>query len=272
MAHRVFVTDLGDARLDPYARLTEHQLRSSLEAERGLFVAESRTVVEVALDYGAEPLSFLVDERDLAASERVLERAGAGVPAYVLPHEEVARLTGFRLARGLLCAMRRPPARTVGEVIDGARHVAVLEDLVDVANVGALFRSAAALGADAVVLSPRCADPLSRRALRVSMGCALKLPWARAERDAWPAATIGELRARGFSTIALALEPGAVSLDDPTLLRSERRALLFGNEGAGLAPETLAACERTAVIPMARGVDSLNVAASSAVAFWQLFR
>ena len=271
MARTIRVSDLGDERLRVFSRLTNKQLRGSLVEEDGVLVAESRMVVEVALDEGVEPLAFLVDERDLESSGEVLARAGDDVPAYVLPHEQIEQLTGFRLTRGLLCAMRRPRPLAVGEVLEGARHVVVVEDLVDVSNVGALFRNAAALGADSVVLSPRCADPLSRRSVRVSMGCVFKLPWARAERDAWPAATLSALRERGFSTIALALEPGAVALDDPVLLAADRRALLFGSEGYGLTRAALAACDHTAVIPMAHGVDSLNVAASSAVAFWQLF-
>lgn len=272
MARVVRLDSLDDARLDVYARLTEHQLRNRLEPGSGVVIAESRMVVEVALDCGAQPLSFLVDERDLEASAGVLARAGDDVDAYALPHEEVARLTGFRMTRGLLCALRRPPERSVAEAVDGARRVAVIEDLVDVANVGALFRSAAALGADAVVLSPRCADPLCRRALRTSMGTVFRVPWARAAAGEWPEATLEGLRARGFSVYALALEDDAVPLDDPSLQMSRRRALVFGTEGTGLARRTLEACDRSVVIPMARGVDSLNVAASSAVAFWQLFR
>ena len=272
MARLIHVSDLSDERLDVYARLTEHQLRNALEVGRGVLVAESRMVVEVALECGVRPRSLLVDERDLAASEALLARVGDDVPAYVVPHDQVARLTGFRLTRGLLCEMCRPDPCTVDEVTRDARRVVVLEDLVDVTNVGALFRNAAALGADAVVLSPRCADPLSRRAVRVSMGCVFKLPWARAEAGEWPAATLAGLRARDFSCLALALEPGAVPLDDPALAPADRRALLFGNEGHGLSRAALDACDRTAIIPMARGVDSLNVAASSAVALWQLFR
>lgn len=272
MARLVKLDAIEDERLDVFARLTEHQLKNALDVERGVMVAESRLVVEVALDCGAEPLAFLVDEKDVGSSGDVLERAGGEVPAYVLPHDEIARLTGFRLTRGLLCAMRRPRELTLAEALAGARRVAVLEDLVDVANVGALFRNAAALGADAVILSPRCADPLCRRALRVSMGCALKLPWARAVAGEWPEATLGSLRDQSFSCIALALDERAAPLDDPALAAGGKRALLFGSEGPGLSARALACCDRTAIIPMARDVDSLNVAASSAVAFWQLFR
>ena len=271
MVRVVRLSDLSDGRLDVFARLTNNQMRGDLVSEGGVLVAESRMVVEVALEEGVEPIAFLVDERDLESSLGLLSRASGDVEAYVLPHEQIELLTGFRLTRGLLCAMRRPRSLTVGEALEGARRVVVVEDLVDVSNVGALFRNAAALGADAVILSPCCADPLSRRSVRVSMGCVFKLPWARAARGDWPGATLSALRERGFSTIALALEPGAVALDDPALLAGDRRALLFGSEGYGLSRAALKACDHTAIIPMARGVDSLNVAASSAVAFWQLF-
>ena len=215
MVRVVRLSDLSDGRLDVFARLTNNQMRGDLVSEGGVLVAESRMVVEVALEEGVEPLAFLVDERDLDSSLDLLSRVSDDVEAYVLPHEQIELLTGFRLTRGLLCAMRRPRSLTVGEALEGARRVVVVEDLVDVSNVGALFRNAAALGADAVILSPRCADPLSRRSVRVSMGCVFKLPWARAERGDWPGATLSALRERGFSTIALALEPGAVTLDDP---------------------------------------------------------
>ena len=273
MAVPVRLDDLGDPRLDAYARLTEHQLRSLVEEERAMLVAETRLVVEAALDARVEPLSFLVDERHLESVRDLLGRTGDDVPAFVLPHDQMERLTGYRVTRGLLCAMRRPRPRSVGEVLEGARHVAVIEDLVDVTNVGALFRSAAALGADGVILSPRCADPYVRRAVRPSMGTFFSVPWARAKKDDWPEATIGALRERGFSVLALALEPDAVPLDEPSLTEgSGRRALLFGSEGYGLSRRALDACDRSVIIPMAHGVDSLNVAASSAVAFWQLFR
>lgn len=266
------IESLDDARLDVYARLSDHQLRNRLDAERGVVVAESRLVVEVALDSGLEVLSLLVDERDLEASEGLLERVGNDVAAYVLPHEQVKRLVGYQVTRGLLAALRRPRPLTPDEALAHARRVAVLEDLVDVTNVGALFRSAAALGADAVLLSPRCADPLVRRAVRVSMGTVFRVPWARFDARDWPTAALSGLRGRGFDVMAMALVEGAVPLDDASLLSSERRALVFGTEGTGLARRTIEACDRSVVIPMGRGVDSLNVAASSAVAFWQLFR
>ena len=272
MAAIVHLGSLDDPRLDVFARLTDHQLRARVEAERGVLVAETRLVVEVALDSGVRPLSFLVDERHVDALSGLLARAGDEVPAFVLPHDQMERLTGYRVTRGLLCAMARPAARGVSEVVAGARRVALVEDLVDVTNVGALFRSAAALGADAAVLSPRCADPYVRRAVRTSMGTVFTVPWARAAEGDWPSATLARLRDEGFALYAMALEPGAVPLDDSSLLGAEKRALLFGSEGYGLSREALLGCDRTVIIPMAHGVDSLNVAASSAVAFWQLFR
>lgn len=258
-----------DTRLDAYVRLTDRQLRSKLEPEKGVLIAESRLVVEVALDAGLEPLSFLVDDARLESCTDLIERAGC--VSYVLPHEQMERLTGFNVNRGLLCAMRRPHPRTVELALLGARHVAVLEDLVDVTNVGAVFRSAAALGADAVLLSPRCADPLGRRAVRVSMGTVFQVPWARVDDDAWPAGIVGDLRGRGFSCLSMALEEGAVPIDDPSVSSAEKVALFFGCEGYGLTRPTLDAVGRSVIIPMSNGVDSLNVAASSAVAFWELF-
>ena len=271
MPHTVRLTTLSDERLDVFARLTEHQLRRSLEAERGILIAETRLAVESALEAGVEAVSFLVDEHHLTSCAELLERAG-DMPVFVLPSEEMSQLTGYKVTRGLLCAMRRPAERSVSDVLADARHVAVIEDLVDVTNVGALFRSAAALGVDAVVLSPGCADPYCRRSVRVSMGCAFKVPWARAEKGAWPQATFDEMRAAGLEVCAMALAPEAVPLDDASLVPGAPRALVFGSEGWGLHQKTLDACDRTVIIPMAAGVDSLNVAASSAVAFWQLFR
>lgn len=272
MASATRLTSLDDPHLDVFARLTDHQLRARVEAARGVLVAETRLVVEVALDRGVRPLSYLVDERHLETCADLLARAGDEVPAFVLPHDQMERLTGYRVTRGLLCAMERPAPRPVCDVVAGARRVALVEDLVDVTNVGALFRSAAALGADAVVLSPRCADPYVRRALRTSMGTVFTVPWARAAEGEWPRGTFDLLREAGFACYAMALEPDAVPLDDPSLLAAEKRALAFGSEGYGLTRAALDACDRSVIIPMAHDVDSLNVAASSAVAFWQLFR
>jgi tRNA G18 (ribose-2'-O)-methylase SpoU len=265
----VRVDSAEDQRLDAYVRLTDRQLRSKLEPENAVLIAESRLVVEVALDAGLEPLSFLVDDARLESCADLIERAGC--VAYVLPHDQMEQLTGFNVNRGLLCAMRRLKPRTVEQVLLGARHVAVLEDLVDVTNVGAVFRSAAALGADAVLLSPRCADPLGRRAVRVSMGTVFQVPWARVDAGAWPMGIVADLRDRGFECLSMALEKGAVPIDDPLLASAEKIALFFGCEGYGLARATLDAVGRSVIIPMSNGVDSLNVAASSAVAFWELF-
>jgi len=262
---------LDDPRLDAYVRLTDCQLRSHLEPEQGILVVESRLAVEVALDEGIAPLSLLVDETRLAHNHDLVERMGEDCPVFVLGHEEMSGLTGYNVTRGLLCAMRRPRTREVPEVLADARNVAVLENLVDVTNVGAVFRSAAALGADAVLLSPKCADPLCRRAVRVSMGTVLQVPWARVDEREWPCGIVDDLHARGFSCLALALDDSAVTIDSPRLAGQGRRALFFGSEGYGLSEGALAACDRKVIIPMSNGVDSLNVAASSAVAFWELF-
>ena len=249
---KVRIESADDPRLDTYVRLTDHQLRNKLEPEKGVLIAESRLVVEVALDAGLEPLSFLVDDARLESCADLIERAGC--VAYVLPHDQM-----------------EPRPQAVEQVLLGARHVAVLEDLVDVTNVGAVFRSAAALGADAVLLSPRCADPLGRRAVRVSMGTVFQVPWARVDAGAWPTDFVTDLRGRGFTCLSMALEEGAVPIDAPGLASAEKVALFFGCEGYGLARATLDAVGRSVIIPMSNGVDSLNVAASSAVAFWELF-
>lgn len=264
------VADEADERLAPYARLTEHQLRNRLDESRGMLVCESRIAIEVALAEGVEPLSLLTDESHLDAQRDLIARLAPDVPVYVLPRERLQRLIGFRLERGPLCAMRRPRTPPVEEVLEGARSVAVLEGLVDVSNVGAVFRSAAALDVDAVLVAPTCADPFVRRAVRVSMGTVFQVPWARVEKDAWPRATMTLLRERGFTCCAMALEEGALPLDDPSLAALDRVALLFGSEGTGLTRPVIEACDRTVIIPMSHGVDSLNVAASSAVAFWEL--
>jgi len=262
---------LDDPRLDAYVRLTDRQLRNRLEPERGILVVESRIAVEVALGEGLVPLSLLVDEVRLAHNQDLVESLGEDCPVFVLGHDEMSRLTGYNVTRGLLCAMRRPRAREVSEVLAGAGNVAVLENLVDITNVGAVFRSAAALGADAVLLSPKCADPLCRRAVRVSMGTVFQVPWARVDERAWPCGIAHDLHERGFSCLALALDDSAVAIDSPGLAGQGRRALFFGSEGYGLSDEALAACDQKVIIPMSNGVDSLNVAASSAVAFWELF-
>jgi tRNA G18 (ribose-2'-O)-methylase SpoU len=260
--------DEGDARLDAYLRLTDAQLRNRLEPERGIVICESEIAVRQALESGIEPLSMLVSERRLGALGDLVSLVG-DVPVYVLPDEAAERLTGYRLHRGVLCALRRPKPMAPEDVVRDARRVAVLVDLVDVANVGAIFRSAAALGVDAVLVSESCADPWCRRAVRVSMGTVFRVPWARLAGDT-TAEGMSWLRERGFACAAFALRPDAMELGDPALAAKERLAMVFGNEASGLEPEVISACDLSVRIPMSREVDSLNVAASSAVAFWEL--
>lgn len=262
---------LDDERLDPYARLTQNQLRNRLEPEKGILIAESAIAIRVALASGVEPLSLLLEERQLATCADIVEVMSPEAPVFVLPEDELSKLAGYRVTRGPFCAMRRPLPPDPKEVLAGARRVAVLEGLVDVSNVGAVFRSAAALGVDAVLVAPTCADPLSRRAVRVSMGTVFQVPWARLDGP-WPQGAVDLLHTRGFTCAAMALEADALPLDDPALARADRLALFFGSEGPGLSRKVIEACDCSVVIPMAHGVDSLNVAASSAVAFWQLCR
>ena len=271
------IDTLNDPRLDPYARLTDVQLRSRIEPENAVFIAESAEVIGRALDGGMYPLSMLTAERFLPQVEGViakLQQANPAAPVFVAPAEEMQRLTGFELTRGALAAFRRPPERPVAEVVAGAHLVAVLEDIRNHTNVGAIFRSAAALGADAVLVSPACYDPLYRRAVRVSMGTVFQVPWTRIGDDAhdWAREGVPLLRELGFTTAAMALSDDSIALDDARLKACERLALVFGTEGDGLAPSTIARCDYTVRIPMQHGVDSLNVAASSAVAFWELRR
>ena len=271
------ISTLGDPQLDAYARLTEAQLRSKLEPEKALFIAESAKVIERAFEGGMEPISLLMEEKWLEGMAGLIARmetAYPELPVFIAPHAELEKLTGFELTRGALGAFRRPAPRDVREVLEGARLVAVLEDITNHTNVGAIFRSAAALGVDAVLVTPACYDPLYRRAVRVSMGTVFQVPWTRIGNDAhnWTAEGIPLLKSLGFTTAAMALSDDSVSLDDPELNASEKIALVLGTEGDGLAASTIAQCDYTVRIPMAHGVDSLNVAAASAVAFWQLRR
>ena len=261
---------LSDPRLDVFAALTNHQLRSVVEQERSIFVAETRWVVERALESGLRCVSVLVLEKKFAALSPLLERIPEDVPIYVLPSEEIEKLCGYRLTRGILAAFERPPEPDLGELVRNSRRIAVLEGLVDTTNVGAVFRSAAALSADAVILSPTCADPWCRRSVRVSMGTICQVPWAHATGP-WPDALIGLLHQEDYKIYSLALEDGAIPLGSAHLGSTERLALFFGSEGYGLSKEVIEASDATVVIPMSHEVDSLNVAASSAVAFWELF-
>ena len=272
MANIIEIRDLSAPGLDVYARLTEAQLRNRLEPEKGIFIAESPKVILRALDAGIQPLSLLMERKQIDGPARdVLARCG-DAPVYTADREVLAGLTGYALTRGVLCAMRRPALPGVEQLCAGARRVAVLEGIVDSTNVGAIFRSAAALHMDAVLLSPTCCDPLCRRAVRVSMGTVFQVPWGRIGQDAadWPDAGLARLNRLGFATAAMALSDDSVRIDDPRLAAEPRLAIVLGTEGDGLAPRTIAGCDYTVRIPMSHGVDSLNVAAASAVAFWEL--
>lgn len=274
MPQVIEISDLDAPELAVYANLTEGQLKNRAEPEKGLFIAESPKVIERALDARYEPVSLLMERRHMEGQARdVVARCGE-IPIYTAPLEVLKELTGFPLTRGVLCAMRRRPEPALEEVCAGARRIVVLEEIMNPTNVGAIFRSAAALGMDAVLLTPACSDPLYRRAVRVSMGTVFQIPWAHigcALAD-WPQRGMEKLRALGFKTVAMALEDNSVRIDDPQLMAEEKLALILGTEGEGLAAQTIADCDYTARIPMFHGVDSLNVAAASAVAFWQLRR
>ena len=274
MPNIIEIADLEAPELAVYAKLTEGQLKNRAEPEKGLFIAESPKVIDRALDAGYEPVSLLTERRHIDGQARdIIARCGA-IPVYTAELEVLKELTGFPLTRGILCAMCRRPLPTAEAVCAGARRVTVLENVVNPTNVGAIFRSAAALGMDAVLLTPACCDPLYRRAVRVSMGTVFQIPWAFLGDSVadWPQPGMERVRAMGFRTVALALEDDSVSVDDPALAREEKLALILGTEGEGLALATIADCDYTARIPMSHGVDSLNVAAASAVAFWVLGR
>ena len=272
MPNIIEITDFSAPELDVFARLTEGQLRRSTQAERGLFIAESPKVIGRALDAGFVPVSLLTQRDHIRGQARELIARCGDLPVYTADDGLLARLTGFPLTRGVLCAMKRPALPTVEDLCAGTRRVAVLEGIADPTNVGALFRSAAALDVDAVLVTPTCCDPLYRRAVRVSMGTVFQVPWTRiGETPAdWPEQGMARLQALGFKTAAMALSDQSVSLEDPALAAEERLAIVLGTEGDGLARQTIARCDYTVRIPMGHGVDSLNVAAAGAVAFWQL--
>lgn len=266
------ITDLSAPELDVFARLTEAQLRSRLEPEKGVFIAESPKVIIRALDAGFAPVSFLMERRHIAGDAAELLARWPDTPVYTAERAVLSSLTGYELTRGVLCAMHRPKLPEAETLLSEARRVAVLENIVDSTNIGAIFRSAAALGIDAILLTPSCCDPLCRRAVRVSMGTVFQVPWARlGEKSAdWPDAGMDRLHKLGFKTAAMALDDRAVSVEDPALQAEDKLAIVLGTEGDGLAANTIAQCDYTVMIPMQHGVDSLNVAAASAVAFWQL--
>jgi len=261
----IHIETLEIADLLPYTRLTEAQLRNRLEPEKGIFICESLKVVRVALERGYRPLSFLCEEQYIEHQLSTL-KFDETVPVYTAPREKLAQLTGYELTRGFLCAMRRPQLPTPAELCDGKRRIALLDGVVNSTNTGAIFRAATALGIEALLLTTTCCDPLNRRSVRVSMGTVLQMPWGYIEGEH----AIEALRSMGFTTIALALSDKAESIDSPTLQRHERIAIVMGTEGDGLPAQVIASCDHVAMIPMQKGVDSLNVAAAAAVAFWQL--
>lgn len=272
MPNIIEITDFHAPELDPYARLTQNQLRNRLEPEKGIFIAESPKVIDRALDAGYKPVSLLMERKQITGpAVGILSRCG-DAPVYTADREMLAELTGFELTRGVLCAFHRPAPRPVEELCKNARRVAVLEGIVDSTNVGAIFRSAAALNMDAVLINPSCCDPLCRRAVRVSMGTVFQVPWGQlGETPAdWPEKGMDILHSLGFKTAAMALSDRSVSIDDEQLAKEPKLAIVLGTEGDGLAAGTIASCDYTVRIPMSHGVDSLNVAAASAVAFWQL--
>ncbi len=272
MSHIIHITDFSDPALDVFARLTEAQLRNKLEPEKGIFIAESAKVIRTALQAGYEPVSMLMERRHIEGQGAELIAMCPDTPVYTAEASVLEKLTGYKVTRGVLCAMRRRPPCTVEEVCAKARRIAILESIVDTTNIGAIFRSAAALGMDAVLVTPTCGDPLYRRAVRVSMGTVFQIPWARiGDTPAdWPQQGMEQLRALGFKTAALALRDDSVSIDDPKLAAEDKLAVILGTEGDGLMASTIDAADYTVKIPMAHGVDSLNVGNAAAVAFWEL--
>ena len=274
MRELIEITDFHAPELDIYARLTETQLRSAHGIENSLFIAESPNVIERALDGGCVPESLVMLPKMLEGREAgipIMERCG-DIPVYVAKEDCLKQLTGFPLTRGVLCAMRRPPVPKAEDLLKDSSRVVVLEDVMNPTNLGAIFRSAAAMGMDAILLTPASTDPLYRRCIRVSMGTVFQIPWAwiGEELSDWPEKGMALLREYGFRTAAMALRDESVSIDDPDLMAEEKLAVILGTEGDGLAAKTIADCDYTVKIPMAHGVDSLNVAAAGAVAFWQL--
>lgn len=270
----ISIQSIDQPELDVYARLTEHQLRSRMEPEKGIFIAQTSKVILCALKNGCEPVSILAEERQLGEQNReILEMVG-DIPVYTASEDLLKQLTGYALTRGMLCAMRRPKLPSVEELCKNAQRIAVLDGVVDATNVGAIVRSAAALDMDAVLITSSCCDPLNRRAVRVSMGTLFQVPWTIAESNPkgpeqpW----LNTLESLGFKTVAMALRDDSVSMDDPVLAAEPKLAVVLGAEGWGLSSDTISRCDYTVRIPMRPGVDSLNVAAASAVAFWQLRR
>lgn len=269
------ITDFETPELDVYARLTENQLINRHEPEKGLFIAESPKVVERALNAGYTPISLLLEKKHITGEAQSIIQRCPHIPIYTAEFDVLTRLTGFQLTRGVLCAMRRRALPSVKELCAQAHKIAILENVMNPANVGAIFRSAAALGIDAVLLTPACSNPLYRRAARVSMGTVFQVPWTYLDSDynnnpSWPNPCISLLKDMGYKTAAMALCDNSVNINHPGLMSEKKLAIIMGTEGDGLSPSTIANCDYTVRIPMSHNVDSLNVAAASAVAFWQL--
>lgn len=272
MANVIEIQTLSAPELAPYTQLTHAQLRSQREPEKGIFIAESTKVISCALRAGCQPISFLTERRHLAALVESIPERWSTVPIYTGEREVLSSLTGYELTRGVLCAMVRPTLPSSEEVCQQAQRLVVLENITDSTNIGAIFRSAAALGMDGVLLSPSCCDPFYRRSVRVSMGTVFQIPWAWLTGDTfqWPQPGLSTLKTLGFSTVAMALTDRSISIEAPVLAQTEKLAIVLGSEGNGLSADTIARCDYTARIPMFHGVDSLNVAAAGAVIFWQL--
>lgn len=272
MANIIEINHFDDPDLDVYARLSEVQLLHYNEPKLGLFIAESPKVIERALDAGYEPVSFLVEKKHIESQAHDILTRCDTVPVFTAEFDVLTKLTGFQLTRGMLCAMRRKELPSIEEICAKKRRIVILEDVVNPTNIGAIFRSAAALNMDAILLTPACSNPLYRRAARVSMGTVFQIPWTYigGKDTSWTDSGMSKLKELGFKTTAMALTDDSVSIDDPQLMKEEKLAIILGTEGDGLASTTISSCDYTVRIPMAHGVDSLNVAAASAVAFWQL--
>lgn len=273
MRNIIEINDIAAPELDVYARTSEVQLFRYYEPDPGIFIAESPKVIERALNAGYEPISFLVEHKDLEGEAKYILDKYPEIPVYTAEYDVLVKITGYALARGLLCAMRRRQMPTIEEICRNTNRIAILENVVNPTNIGAIFRSAAALHMDAVLLTNGCSDPLYRRAARVSMGTVFQIPWTYFDKKAsWPEDGMRTVKDLGFKTVAMALQEDSYSIDDPELLEEEKLAVILGTEGDGLASQTIADCDYTVMIPMSHGVDSLNVAAASAVAFWELGR
>lgn len=272
MCNIIEINDIRQEGLDIFCHLTEAQLRNRLEPEKGIFIAESPKVIKVALDEGYAPISVLTEKRHIEGDARDIIRRCGDIPIYTGESSLLEKIAGYRLTRGVLCAMKRPKAPNVEEICEGKSRIVLLDSVADATNIGAIFRSAAALGIDAVLLNATCCDPLNRRAVRVSMGTVFQVPWTYLcqSPDEWPHPALERLSAMGFKTVAMALSDNSVSLDSPLLKKEEQLVIIMGTEGDGLSPRTIASADYTVRIPMSHGVDSLNVAAASAVAFWEL--